>query len=54
MIAMMAEGFKNQWFSIPMTGLSDMPSTFSILKDSKELNSKTKEIVINEGSMVYN
>ena len=54
MVAMMAEGFKNQWFSIPMTGLSDMPSTFSFLKDSKELNSKTKEIVINEGSMVYN
>jgi hypothetical protein len=31
-----------------MSGLSDMPNTFSILKDSKELNAKTKEIVINE------
>jgi hypothetical protein len=31
-----------------MTGLSDMPNTFSILKDSKKLNTKTKEIVTNE------
>ncbi len=54
MVEMMAEWFKNQWFSIPMTGLSDIPSTFSVFKDSEELNSKTKEIVINEWSMTYN
>ena len=52
-VAMMTEWVKNQWFSIPMTGLSDMPSTFSIFKDSKELNDKTKEIIINDGSVVY-
>lgn len=53
MIWLMVAWFKNQWLSIPMTGLSEMPSSFSILKDSKELNNKTKEIVINEGSTVY-
>ena len=52
-IAMMTEWVKNQWFSIPMTGLSDMPSTFSIFKDSKELNDRTKEIIINDWSVVY-
>jgi hypothetical protein len=31
-----------------MTGLSDMPNTFSMLKDSKNLDEKTKEIIINE------
>jgi len=54
MVAMMTEWFKNQWFVIPMSGLSDMPNTFSVLKDSKELNTKTKEIVINEWSEKYN
>ena len=53
-VAMMTAWIKGQWFSIPMTGLSDMPNTFSILKDSKELNTKTKEIVINEWFEVYN
>jgi hypothetical protein len=33
---------------IPMSGLSDMPDTFSILKDSKDLNKQAKEIIINE------
>jgi hypothetical protein len=51
---MMTAWFKGQWFSIPVTGLSDMPNTFSVLKDSKELNTKTKEIIKNEWSMVYN
>ena len=54
MLAMMTEWFKNQWFVIPMTGLSDMPNTFSMLKDSKNLDEKTKEIIINEWSTVYN
>ena len=53
MVGMMIDGFKGQWFSIPMSGLSDMPNTFSILKDSKELNNKAKDIIINEGSTVY-
>ena len=54
MIAMMAEWFKNQWFVIPMEGLSDVPNTFSVLKDSKDLDAKAKEIIVNEGSAVYN
>lgn len=53
MVGMMTAGFKNQRFSIPMSWLSDMPNTFSILKDSKELNNKAKEIIINEWSIVY-
>jgi hypothetical protein len=31
-----------------MTGLSDMPSTFSYLKDGKALNARVKEIINNE------
>ena len=54
MIDVMLWWFKWQWLSIPMTGLSDMPSTFSYLKDGKALNSKVKEIVNNEWSTVYN
>lgn len=54
MVAMMTEWFKNQWFVIPMTGLSDIPDTFSVFKDSEELNDKVKEIVVNEWSIVYN
>jgi hypothetical protein len=37
-----------------MTGLSEIPSTFSVLKDSKDLEGQSKEIVINEGSTTYN
>ena len=46
--------FKNQWYSIPMTGLNDMPSSLSSIKDTKELSEKAKEIIINEWSTVYN
>ena len=53
MVEMMIAWFKNQWLSIPMTGLSEIPSSFSILKDSEKLNNKTKEIIINEWSTVY-
>ena len=53
MVEMMVEWFKNQRFSIPMTGLNDMPDTFSVLKDSKDLNAKVKDIVINEWLVVY-
>ena len=54
MIWMATEWIKNQWISIPMTWLSDVPNTLSYLKDSKELNAKLKEIIINEWSTVYN
>ena len=54
MIAMMAEWFKNQWFVIPMEELNDVPNTFSVLKDSKDLDAKAKEIIVNEWSVVYN
>ena len=54
MIAMMSEGFKNQWFSIPMDWLGEMSDAFSIFKDSKELNEKAKDIILNDGSVVYN
>ena len=52
-IELMVAWFKNQWLSIPMTGLNEMPSSFSILKDSQKLNNKTKEIIINKWSTVY-
>ena len=54
MIGMMVEWFKGQWLSIPMTGLSGMPSTLSYFKDSEVLNAKAKEIINNEWSTVYN
>jgi len=54
MVWMMTEWFKNQWFSIPMEGLSDVPDTFSILQDSKDLSNQAKDIAINEWSVVYN
>ena len=53
LIAMMTEWFKNQWFFIPMSGLSNVPNTFSMLKDSKELNDKNKDIIINEWPAIY-
>lgn len=54
MVGMLTEWFKNQWFSIPMTWLSNMPSSFSVFKDSEELNEKAKDIIVNEWSLVYN
>ena len=53
MIEMMIWWLKGQWLSIPATGLSDMPSTLSYLKDSKTLDAKAKEIINNEWSVVY-
>ena len=53
-LAAMAEWFKNQWFSIPMSWMSEMPSTFSYVKDAKKLNEQAKEIIVNEWSTVYN
>ena len=53
MIGMMTEWLKWQRLSLPMTWLSDVPNTMSYLKDSKKLNSKIKEIVTNEWSVVY-
>jgi hypothetical protein len=31
-----------------------MPDTFSVFKDSGELDNKAKEVVINDGFTVYN
>ena len=53
MIWVATEWLKGQWLSIPMTWLSDVPNTLSYFKDSKKLNSKVKEIIINEWSVVY-
>lgn len=53
MVAMMAEWFKNQWFSLPIDWLGDIPNTFSIFKDSESLNEQAKEIFVNEWSTVY-
>lgn len=52
-IGMMVEWFKNQWFSIPITGLSDVPNSFSAFKNSDEMNSSAKEMIINNWSTVY-
>lgn len=53
-LAAMIWGFKNQWYSIPMSWLNSMPSTFSYVKDAKSLNNQAKEMIINEWAMVYN
>ena len=53
-LAAMVEWFKGQWFSIPMSWMSEMPSTFSYVKDAKKLNEQAKEIIVNEWSTVYN
>ena len=53
-LAAMAEWFKNQWYSIPMEWLSDVPNTLSYIKDVKELDEQAKEVIINEGSTIYN
>ena len=53
-LSAMVEWFKNKWFSIPMEGLDNMPSTFSYVKDAKNLNEQAKEMINNEWSVVYN
>lgn len=53
MVAMATEWLKGQWLSLPMTWLSEVPNTMSYLKDGKKLNSKIKDIVINDWSTVY-
>lgn len=53
-LAAMFEWFKNQWFSIPMSWINEMPSTFSYVKDAKSLSEQAKEIIVNEWSTVYN
>ena len=53
-LAAMVEWFKNQRFSIPMTWITEMPTTFSYIKDVKELNEQAKELINNEWSSVYN
>jgi hypothetical protein len=44
----MIEPYKNQWFSLSITGLNEMPDSFSAFRDSKEMDEKAKEIIINE------
>ena len=46
----MVEWFKNQWFSIPISGLNDI-STKSL--DTNKLNNDIKEILKNEWSLIY-
>ena len=53
MFGMMVEWFKSQWFSIPITGLSDIPNSFSAFKDSDRLSNEAKEMIINDWSTVY-
>lgn len=53
-LAMMTEWFKNHWFFISLSGLAEIPSSLSIIKDTDELNEKTKEMIINDWSIVYN
>ena len=53
MVGMAVEWIKGKWLSIPMTWLSDVPNTLSYFKNTKELNSKITEIIINEWSVVY-
>ena len=52
LLAPMVEWFKSQWFFLSMSGLDDMSDWY--LKNVSELNAKTKEIIKNEGSVVYN
>ena len=51
LIAWMVDGIKNKWLSTPMENLGDVSNWY--LKDFNELNSQTKEIVNNEGFVVY-
>lgn len=52
-LAAMVEWFKNQWFSIPMSGLDEMSGSISQMSDLKELNEQAEEIFINEWFQVY-
>ena len=52
LVAMMTAWFQNQWFYIPLTGLDELPNTLSYIKDD-ELNTKIKDLVINEWSTTY-
>lgn len=53
MVGMLAEWFTNKWFSVPMSGLSDVSNSFFVLKDSNKLNNRVKEIVKNEWHTTY-
>ena len=52
-LSAMIEWFKNQRYFISMTWLSDVPNSLSYVKDAKDLNSKAKEVIINEWSTIY-
>ena len=52
-LAAMVEWFKNQWFSIPMSGLDEMSGSISQMSDLKKLNEQAEEIFINEWFQVY-
>ena len=51
-LASMVEWFKNQWYSVPMSGLNEISEWY--FTRSNDLNKKAKEIIINEWSSVYN
>ena len=53
-LAAMVEWFKNQRLSIPMEWLDQMSSSISSLKSAKELDSRVKEVIINEWDTIYN
>ena len=50
-ISAMAEWFKSQWFSLPMSGLNEISNSY--LQNIDNTNAKTKEIVNNEWSVIY-
>ena len=47
----MIDLYKDQWFSMSMDGVSEISNWY--FKDLSEFNTQTKEIVNNEGSVVY-
>jgi hypothetical protein len=47
----MVDLYKDQWFSMSMDGVSEISNWY--FKDLSEFNTQTKEIVNNEGSVVY-
>lgn len=53
LINMMTSWLDNQWFSISMTWVSDVPNNLSYFKNSDKLSARVNEIVINEWSVVY-
>lgn len=49
----MVEWFKNQWFSIAMSGLDEMSGSISQINDFKKLQEKADDVIVNEWFQVY-